>query len=372
MTYNQLTQEQYIEKVHKHYPNLEIISEYVNAHSPIKYKCTKCGTIGECKEANSLMRGVSGCGVCGGRKLVKGKNDFATVYPQYVKYFVNKEDAENITRSSCKDVLMKCPICGEQRYNKPTNLVKNQHLACPKCNDGTSYPNRFMYCLLRQLNIEFQREKSFEWSNNRIYDFVVGNTIIEMDGGFHKGSNYKSYEECQKIDQEKDNLAISNGYNIIRIKCYQSIFEKIKEEIVNKLNYLLKLDNIDWVELERQLTDENLVTMACDVFNKYKDKLSIQEMADKLNIRITKLCPLLKTGARLGLTDYDPKKSLSGKYTPNKSQFTSKKVICLNDDKIFESAKKAEEYYNIKKDGVARVCRNERNSIHGLHFEYIK
>lgn len=316
MTYNQLTQEQYIEKVHKHYPNLEIISTYINAHSPIKYKCTQCGTIGECKEANSLMRGVSGCGVCGGRKLVKGKNDFATIYPQLLIYFVNKEDAENMTFGSGKKVLTKCPICGEQRMFRIVKLVNGQQYPCPKCGDGISYPNRFMYCLLKQLNIKFEREKSFKWSNNRIYDFVINNTIVEMDGGFHKGSNYKSYEECQQIDQEKDNLAISNGYNIIRLECYESDFIKIKQEVYNKLSNLLELDKVDWVELEKQLINENLVTMACDVFNKYKGKLTIQQMANKLNIRITKLCPLLKTGARIGLTDYNPKESLRNKYHP--------------------------------------------------------
>ena len=172
MTYNQLTQEQYIEKVHKYYPNLEIISEYKNAHSPIKYKCVKCGTVGECKEANSLMRGVSGCGVCGGRKLVKGKNDFASVYPQYLIYFVNKEDAENVTFGSGKRVLTKCPICGEERKTRIVDLI-NKGFSCPKCGDGVSYPNRFMYCLLKQLNIDFQREKSFIWSKDRIYDFIV-------------------------------------------------------------------------------------------------------------------------------------------------------------------------------------------------------
>ena len=88
------------------------------------------------------------------------------------------------------------------------------------------------------------------------------------------------------------------------------------KSLIDKLNSLLNLDNVDWVELERQLTNENLVTMACDVFNKYKGKLSIQEMADKLNVRITKLCPLLKTGARIGLTDYNPRESLKNKYHP--------------------------------------------------------
>ena len=71
-TYNQLTTEQFQEKVHKFYPNIDIISEYISAHSPVTYQCNICGTIEVCKDANSMMRGQSGCGVCNGRKLVKG------------------------------------------------------------------------------------------------------------------------------------------------------------------------------------------------------------------------------------------------------------------------------------------------------------
>ena len=372
MTYNQLTQEQYIEKVHKYYPNLEIISEYKNAHSPIKYKCTKCDTIGECKEANSLIRGVSGCGVCNGRKLVKGKNDFATIYPQYLMYFVNEEDAKNMTFGSGKKVLTKCPICDEQRIFRIVDLTSGKQYPCPKCGDGVSYPNRFMYCLLKQLNIDFQREKTFNWSKERKYDFVVENIIIEMDGGFHKGSKYKSYEECQKIDKEKDKLAISNGYKIIRVPCEISDFEKIKNEVINKLNNILELDKVDWVKLEKQLINENLITMACDVFNKYKGKINIQKMANILNISMTKLCSLLKTGARIGLVDYNPKESLSGKYTPNKDFAKCKKVLCIEDNKIFRSAKEAEQYYKTKKDAISRVCRGERKTTKNLHFKYIK
>ena len=42
---------------------------------------------------------------------------------------------------------------------------------------------------------------------------MLNDTLIEMDGGFHKGSTYMSYEECKKIDDLKDKLAIENGYN---------------------------------------------------------------------------------------------------------------------------------------------------------------
>lgn len=371
-TYNQLTTKQFQEKVHKFYPNIDIISEYTNAHSPVTYKCNTCGTVGVCNNANSMMRGKSGCGFCNGRKLIKGKNDFATKYPELVKYFVHKEDAENNTYGSVKKVLMKCPICGEERLFKISDL-SHKGFSCPKCSDGISYPNKFMYCLLKQLNIKFNREVIFDWSQNRRYDFVINNIIIEMDGGFHLGSNYNTYEEVKEIDSLKDKLALEHGYEIIRIPCYKSDFTYIKENILkSKLKNELKLDEVNWISLEEEIVNTNFIRIACDYFNKYKGKIRMVDIAKISNIHIGTLCTLLKIGARLGMTDYDEKISFCGGYTPKEFQANrSHKVKCLETNQEFKSAKEAEEFYHLDKDAVARVCRGERLTIDGLHFDWI-
>jgi hypothetical protein len=81
---------------------------------------------------------------------------------------------------------------------------------------------------------------------------------------------------------------------------------------------------------------------------------------------------MLKIGAKFGLCNYNPIKSRSGEYTPkDKKHNSSKKVVCIEDHHTFNSAKEAEIYYGFSKDSVARVCRKERNSTHGLHFNYI-
>ena len=371
-TYNQLTTEQFQEKVHKFYPNIDIISEYINAHSPVTYQCNICGTVGVCKDANSMMRGQSGCGICNGRKLVKGKNDFATKYPQLVKYFVNKEDAENNTYGSGKKVLMKCPICGEEKLYRIADL-SNKGFCCSKCSDGISYPNKFMYCLLKQLNVNFEKEVVFNWSQNKRYDFVLDNVIIEMDGSFHLGSKYSSYEEVKEIDDLKDRLALDNGYEMVRIPCYKSDFIYIKDNILkSKLKNILELDKVDWVSLEKEITDTNFVKIACDYFNEYKGKIRMIDIAKISNIPISTLCTLLKIGARLNMTDYDENISSSGGYTPREFHRDNKhKVKCLETNQIFQSAKEAEEYYHLDKDAIARVCRGERLTVRGLHFDWI-
>lgn len=367
MTYNQLTQKEFEDRVRKNNPNLQIISKYKNAHSPIKYKCKICGTEGICKEANAIMRGKSGCGFCGGRKLIVGKNDFATVYPQYVIYFKNKSDATNNTYGSGKKVDMICPICGNERKYKIAD-IKEKGFSCPKCGDGYSYPNRFMYSLLKQKNINFYREKSFDWSDRKIYDFVFDKYIVEMDGLFHKpGASVIGNVNQQDIDTRKDLLAKNNGYIIIRINCYKSDFNYIKNNIISSPLYdILKLQDFDWNELEYSLINKNLLKISIDEFNNNKSN-SISDMAKNVNLTTSKFTNLLKIGNRLGLCNYDKDKSKKGKYAKYKKR-NRKQVLCIDTQEVFQSIKDAEMFYNFPKDSIGRVCRKERTQTHNLHF----
>lgn len=73
----------------------------------------------------------------------------------------------------------------------------------------------------------------------------------------------------------------------------------------------------------------------------------------------------------------ETKKKMSevqSKIDRSKNHFSlkSKKVICLNDGKEFESASKAAKYYNIKTiQHVHRVCRGERKSTNGYVFKFL-
>jgi very-short-patch-repair endonuclease len=369
-----LTQEQFENKVKEINPNLKIISKYKNMISPITYKCKICGYEETITPSASIYQGHTGCGCCSGRKLVKGVNDFGTLYPQLKVYFLSEEESHNYSKCSNKSILMKCPICGNIRNYSP-NYLTNKGFSCPKCGDGYSYPNRFMYNMLMQLKIDFIREESFDWSERKIYDFIVEDNIIEMDGKFHIIDNHmngKSKEQIKEEDIYKENLAKINGFNVIRIPCYKSDFLYIKNNILNSELYnILRLDNFDWVSLENKLINSNLVKEASDLFN--LNKYSIEEIANIMNIRITKLCPLLKTSSRIGLTNYDPIKSRNGEYTPKElKQSQSKEVICLDTNTIFKSAKEAELFYGFKKDNVGRVCRGERLTIHGLRFDFVE
>lgn len=367
------TKESYQKRLSEKNSYLEITSEYINAQTKIKFKCNKCGVDNQVANPNSLIRGDTHCGVCNSlRKLVVGYTDLYTTHPQYLPYFQNKEDAKTVTHGSLKQMDMNCPICGNKKKISPATLTL-KGFSCPKCGDGISYPNRFMFNLLEQLNVDFDNEVKFKWSQNKRYDFIIDKTLIEMDGGFHNGSKFKSKEDAIKIDKLKDDLARDNGYDIIRIPCPNSRFDYIKTIVEkSKLSDILDLYKVDWIKLEKELINNNLVKRASEVFNKYKNIKSIDEMAKLLNMRTTKLCPLLKTSARIGLTDYDARLSIRGLYTPNKVALNKKKVVCLETNIIYDSCAEAEKELGFLKDSIGRVCRGERLTAKGFHFDFVE
>ena len=79
----------------------------------------------------------------------------------------------------------KCPKCGfglvDNNYCVRCGYIKNINLhnlltngiGCPRCGDGISFANKFVFNLLQQCNVEFENEKRFDWSNGKIYDIYL-------------------------------------------------------------------------------------------------------------------------------------------------------------------------------------------------------
>jgi very-short-patch-repair endonuclease len=353
-------------------PKLELVGDYINSTTNVEFKCLTCGTEHQLGNPRSLIYLDAGCAKCDGkRKLLVGYNDFATTHPHFICMFKNKDDTKITTSGAGTKFDMVCPICGYEKKISPNHLVR-RGFSCSKCGDGYSYPNRFMLNLLYQLKVKFDSEKQFNWSNRRRYDFIYEKYIIEMDGGYHKGSKTLTGEEAKRIDNLKDKLAIENGYEVIRIECFTSEFNYIKNNVLNsKLANIFNFDEFDWIKLEKELITSNLVKIASELFNKYKGIKNLSEISDMMNIRTYKLCSLLKTSSRIGLTDYDAKLSTCGQYTANKNMTNLRKCICLETGKIYNSCKEAEDEFGFKKDAIARVCRGERLTVCGKQFDFI-
>ena len=198
-----------------------------------------------------------GCGCCNGSIIVSGINDIATLLPEYIKYFPEGyEEAKKYGIGSDQYIYLLCPRCGKLSKEKIQidYMIRKSSVKCDCCK-GISYPERFMECFLKQLNLNVAIQYKPQWSEGKIYDFYFEFSdkkyIIETHGEQHYRDNgiwYRSLKEEQENDKYKMELALRNGIDeYIIIDCRKSNLNWIKNNILDSsLVNIFKLDDIDW------------------------------------------------------------------------------------------------------------------------------
>jgi ribosomal protein S27E len=327
-------------------------------HEDNKYYCQKCAIkiFGMAKRDKIRLQKIG---------------SIVETHSHLVKYFVNIEDTYNYSAGSGKKVLLKCPDCGHEKEME-IHTLSNQGFSCSQCGIHYSYSERFMSNFLNQLNIKLKKEKIFDWSNKKKYDFYIQNLnmIIEIHGLQHYGRGFyeiggRTLEEEQENDYAKEQLAIQNNieYYII-LDCRESNLEWIKNSIMqSKLPILLnfKEDKIDWLKCH-EFAISNLVKQACDLWN--NGMKNLQDIANELNLCRNTIIKYLKQGAKLNWCNYNPKKE---KIKKDKRKI-KKIIICLNTNEVFQCITKAAQYYNINRNHIGTCCNNGRKSA-GKHPE---
>lgn len=184
--------------------------------------------------------------------------------PEIIKLLVNLDDAYQYSIGMNKEIFMKCPNCGCEKLIQPIKVIR-QGFGCPKCSDGISYPEKFMFNVLEQLlDKDFQVQLSrttFKWCENYKYDIYINkiNCIVEIFGNQHYqesfgriGKHARNLEEEQENDRLKEQLAkINNIKHYIIIDSRESKLEWIKNSIMkSELPSLLnfKEEDIDWLK----------------------------------------------------------------------------------------------------------------------------
>lgn len=236
-----------------------------------KARCLKCGYVYIDYDYNFYKK--IGCGCCNGKVVVKGINDIWTTNPELAKLLENPEDGYKYTSFSGRKVDWRCPICNTIHRNKAINNVASRGLSC-LCSKSKSYPNRLMYWFLDYLHIEFEDEKTFDWSDGKRYDFYIPSisTIIEMHGKQHYQESYyftRTPLEFQiENDKFKRKLALDNKIqNYIEINSSQSDFDFICNNILNSnLGNLIDISNIDWDYLKEKC-ELNIIYEIADCWN---------------------------------------------------------------------------------------------------------
>lgn len=154
-----------------------------------RYTCNKCGWEDGWTVESSLLGG-SGCRQCRilpNQTVTKGINDIPTTAPWMVKYFQGGYDeAKKYTRTSSRKVNFICPDCGQIKDNAIciSKLYINKSIGCSCKGTYMSYPEKFIYSILKQLDIDFQTQYSPNYLGLRKSDFYIPSLklVIETNG----------------------------------------------------------------------------------------------------------------------------------------------------------------------------------------------
>jgi hypothetical protein len=349
-----------------YYSEIEIIEKttVVDRNKNIKgyvFRCLKCENIETISEER--LKENRGCKICSSRKIIKGFNDIWTTHPDIATQLANPDDGYKYTIHNDVCLDWKCQRCGYIIKNKQVGYVYRCGISCPQCADGISYPNKFMFSVLNQLNVKYNHEAKFDWSDGKRYDFVIPSldTIIEVQGLQH-------YKECNKFNQTleeerqndkyKKQIAFDNGIkHYIEIDASLSQLEYMKQSILSStLNQLFDLSQIDWQDCE-SYSLKSMVTETCNLW--LSGMHNTLEISKILDISLTSVQRNLKRGTNIGLCNYDSKEE---RRLAGKKQGLAKgvKVICVTTDKIFNSISQASLYYHTNTSYIKLCCNGIR------------
>lgn len=347
-------------------PNIQLDSKYVNARTKILYHCNLDG-YSNSSLPNSLLHNEYSCEICKNRPLIYVE-DLWTTHKELAKLLANPEDGYRYSHGSNRKVDWICPICGELIHDRVINNICKQGLKCPKCSDGISYPNKFIYSVLNQLNINYKAEKVFDDIKSKKYDVYIPlyNMVIEMNGIQH-------YEECDlttrtlEEEQENDRLKeeLANGIGItyyIKIDARISELEFIKNSILNSMLVdLFDLSNIDWTSCDKNANNSLLIS-ACNLWN--DGNHDVREISKMLGLCRNTIVSYLKKGKTYNLCDYDAKTQmrLNGKINGSKSCNNTRKVKCLTTNESFNSILEANRAYGIGSGSISNHLRGKAKS----------
>lgn len=296
-------------------------------------------------------------------RVVKGKTDLWTTAPHIANLLFHPEHGYNLSLESHKKDDFICPNCGTVIKNKIIRTVTRYGLKCPICSDGVSYPEKFVANLLKQLYTNYIHDNSYEWSDNKRYDFYIEDLslIIEVHGLQHYSDEKMFSDENRRSEKENDmykkELALKNGIqNYIELDCRYSDFDYIKTSVMNsELNKIFDLSIIDWDLLSKDCLKSKVIEV-CDTYN--SGIKNTVEIAKFLGIDDSTVSDYLKRCNEIGLCKYEPR------------LYNVKKVVCIETGKIYDKLT------DCKNDGfnpsmVSEVCNGKYEKYKGKHFKFV-
>ena len=343
-----------------------------------KYHCHKCN--GEHWMTESGINRGSNCIFCSNKKELLGFNTIYDKASWMIKLGISEEDAKKYTPQSNEYINVTCPHCKKKKKVQICQIYKNKSIGC-SCGDGISYPEKFTFKLLEQLNIDFiwQYTKiNAKWCDSYKYDFYFEYNneeyIIEVHGLQHyeESKNYMSLDKNIENDKLKYNLAINNRIkpdNYIAIDFRESTLEWGKEHIMtSKLNELFDLSKMDWNKCDEYAL-KNIVKEVCDYWHEHKEinkeNVTPEKIGNIFNLEKSTIRNYLHKGTKLNWCKYTGNKNKVLIYDLDMNYIGCEESTNELDRKSIEKLGIHLDYRNI-----SAVCRGKLPHYKGYIFKY--
>jgi hypothetical protein len=259
----------YVNQYFKNNNCILLDNEYINSNKKLNYICKnrhKTSTL-----FNDFKSGHRCLQCSGSEKLTF----------EYVSQFF-KNNNYKLLESEYKNNMEKMEfICNNNHKSSITFNNFQRGVRCGKCKNKTEV------LVLEHLELNYQNiifQPSFDWCKKKFnlpFDLLLDdfNIIIECDGRqhFESVSNWGSPKLNLENDIYKANLAINNGYKIIRIS---------QEDVFN--------NRFDWKDLLKESieklikSEDNIIYLSNDanLYNKHKFELTKKILENKLKYKI--------------------------------------------------------------------------------------
>lgn len=314
-------------------PDIDIL-EFNGVELPCKILCKRCLTKSVVRRACRLYEDRC-CRYCAKVKNnIKSGISILESYPEIAKLFVDVNFVKTHTCGTHKKTLFKCPDCGDISEVCVSYCFQNG-FNCKKCGDKRSFPNKFVYNILKELNIKFMSEKRFNWAknidgNSISYDFYIPqmNMIIEANGLQHyEDTFYGKFEDINANDNYKEYIAKTNGViKYVRLDCSESTEKFIINSI--KQESLLCFIDFDKINMETVITNCNksLLVECCSIFKK-NPNMSTSDISDIMKLDRHTILSYLKKGSIAGLCDYSKDNAIANR--KKRAAERRKKTMCI-------------------------------------------
>lgn len=340
-----LTQEKFENKVYEKFGNsYTVIGQYCGCHNRVKIRCNKCGNEWDIDPKFLFSDRFVGC-KCEQNGNTKSNETFLNQLSNLSSQCIPLEEY----KGQDTEIRFKCLVCGEvftQTPKKFLNQLKTSNKPCPRCGETVSFPEKFFYSFLKQLNCDFvyqyNRSNGGDWCKNYLYDFYIPSEklIIETHGLQHyRQTTFGNIDEIQENDQNKMELAIRNNVNYIVIDCRRSSGEYIKNNIVRSdLSQIFDLSNIDW-GLCNSYASKPIFDTVCDIYR--LNNYSYSDIAEQVPISPETVGKYIRSAIQLGL--------LEKKDWRTDKHKKGIKIHCVELNMDFSSIAKANIYLNKKR-----------------------